>query len=124
MNEAYATQISVKWNVPAYGVGYVTKFEVDTDYLQKFQFENVGGELKELSVLDVFFLFLIFVFMKSSKNHTKAVASKGERLKWTPLKEVKQVPLTASLTKGRLLTSMDLKKVNKAHSSSNNILIP
>ena len=45
MNEAYATQISVEWNVPAYGVGYVTKFEVDTDYLQKFKVENVGGEI-------------------------------------------------------------------------------
>ena len=45
MNEAYATQISVKWNVPAYGVGYVTKFEVDADYLQKFKVENVGGEI-------------------------------------------------------------------------------
>ena len=45
MNEAYATQISVEWNVPAYGVGYVTKFEVDADYLQKFKVENVGGEI-------------------------------------------------------------------------------
>ncbi len=31
MNEAYATQISKEWNVPAYGVGYVVKFEVDTE---------------------------------------------------------------------------------------------
>ena len=45
MNEAYATQISVEWNVPAYGVGYVTKFEVDADCLQKFKVENVGGEI-------------------------------------------------------------------------------
>ncbi len=46
MNEAYATQISVEWNVPAYGVGYVTKFEVDADYLQKFKVENVGREME------------------------------------------------------------------------------
>ena len=26
-------------------VGYVTKFEVDADYLQKFKVENVGGEI-------------------------------------------------------------------------------
>ena len=45
MNEAYATQISVEWNVPGYGVGYVTKFEVDPDYLQRFKVENVGGEI-------------------------------------------------------------------------------
>ena len=53
MNEAYATQISVEWNVPAYGVGYVTKFEVDADYLQKFKVENVGGEIhNELCTLE------------------------------------------------------------------------
>ncbi|MBL7785321.1 MAG: hypothetical protein JNM36_05405 [Chitinophagales bacterium] len=26
MNEEYAIQISKQWNVPAYGVGYVTRF--------------------------------------------------------------------------------------------------
>ena len=46
MNEEYATQISVEWNVPTYGVGYVTKFEVDADYLQKFKVENVGEEME------------------------------------------------------------------------------
>ena len=45
MNGAYATQISVEWNVPAYGVGYVSKFEADAAYLQKFKVENVGGEI-------------------------------------------------------------------------------
>jgi antitoxin component of MazEF toxin-antitoxin module len=28
-----------------YEVGYVPKFEVDTDYLQKFKVENAGGEI-------------------------------------------------------------------------------
>ena len=28
MNEAYAIQIARDWNVPASGVGYVTRFEV------------------------------------------------------------------------------------------------
>jgi len=45
MNEDYAIQISKEWNVPAYGVGYVTKFAVKTDYLKKFKVENVGGEI-------------------------------------------------------------------------------
>ncbi|MGD1840246.1 MAG: hypothetical protein ACFB0B_05020 [Thermonemataceae bacterium] len=45
MNEEYATQITKDWNVPAYGVGYVTKFEVDTEYLKKFKIENVGGKI-------------------------------------------------------------------------------
>jgi hypothetical protein len=43
-NEAYAVQISKEWNVPAYGVGYVLRFEVDSNYLKKYKVENVGGE--------------------------------------------------------------------------------
>lgn len=45
MNEDYAIQIAVEWNVPAHGIGYVTKFGVDTEYLSKFNVENVGGGL-------------------------------------------------------------------------------
>ncbi|MFT5779440.1 MAG: hypothetical protein ACI837_002398 [Crocinitomicaceae bacterium] len=45
MNEEYAIQISRDWNVPAYGVGYVTKFAVKSDYLNKFKVENVGGSI-------------------------------------------------------------------------------
>jgi hypothetical protein len=44
-NEEYAIQISNEWNVPAYGIGYVTKFAVKTDYLTKFKVENVGGHI-------------------------------------------------------------------------------
>lgn len=52
MNEEYAIQISREWNVPAYGVGYVTRFAVRTDYLTKFKIENVGGQIhNELWVL-------------------------------------------------------------------------
>ena len=43
MNEEYAIQICVEWNVPAYGSGFVTKFAVKSDYLSKFNVENVGG---------------------------------------------------------------------------------
>jgi hypothetical protein len=45
MNEPYAVQISKEWNVPAYGVGYVTKFEVDSEFLKRYNVENVGGEI-------------------------------------------------------------------------------
>ena len=45
MNEEYAIQITRDWNVPAYGVGYVTKFAVDSNYLKKFKVENVGGPI-------------------------------------------------------------------------------
>jgi hypothetical protein len=43
LNEEYATQISRDWNVPYYGVGYVVRFAVDTDYLQQFPVQNVGN---------------------------------------------------------------------------------
>jgi hypothetical protein len=44
-NLEYARQISVQWNVPAYGVGYVTKFDVNSEYLKKYRVENVGGPI-------------------------------------------------------------------------------
>ena len=43
LNEAYATRIARDWNVSASGVGYVTKFEVDRDYLAQFPVRQVGG---------------------------------------------------------------------------------
>ena len=43
MNEEYAVQIARDWNVPASGSGYVTKFNVRTEYLKKFKVQNVGG---------------------------------------------------------------------------------
>lgn len=43
-NEEYARQITRDWNVPAYGSGFVTKFEVDSEYLTKFKIQNVGDK--------------------------------------------------------------------------------
>lgn len=45
MNEEYAIQIARDWNVPAYGIGYVTRFAMKSDYLRKFKVENVGGSI-------------------------------------------------------------------------------
>ncbi len=45
MNEAYAVQIARDWNVPASGSGFVTKFEVRTEYVNKFDIQNVGGAI-------------------------------------------------------------------------------
>jgi hypothetical protein len=45
MNKEYAVQITEQWNAPAYGSGYVTEFDVDSEYLNKFKVENVGGEI-------------------------------------------------------------------------------
>ncbi|ADB39255.1 hypothetical protein [Spirosoma linguale] len=44
-NIEYARQITIEWNVPAYGNGYVTQFEVDSEYLKKYNVENVGGSI-------------------------------------------------------------------------------
>lgn len=51
MNEAYAAQIARDWNVPASGAGFVTRFEVESAYLSRFEEQTVGGrEHRELWV--------------------------------------------------------------------------
>lgn len=47
LNEGYAVQIAKDWNVPASGSGYVTKFAIKTDYISKFEVQNVGGKIHE-----------------------------------------------------------------------------
>lgn len=44
-NEEYAIQIARDWNVPASGSGFVTKFSVRTGYVNKFEVQNVGGQI-------------------------------------------------------------------------------
>lgn len=43
LNEEYAAQIAERWNVRERGAGYVTAFEVDADYVRKFEVQKVGG---------------------------------------------------------------------------------
>lgn len=45
MNEEYAIQIARDWNVHASCSGFVTKFAVRTEYVSKFEVQNVGGEI-------------------------------------------------------------------------------
>jgi hypothetical protein len=45
MNEEYAIQIARDWNVAISGAGFVTKFSVKTEYLKKFDKQNVGGQI-------------------------------------------------------------------------------
>jgi hypothetical protein len=44
-NEAYAIQIARDWNVQESGAGYVTKFDVDADYLSQYRKQQVGGAI-------------------------------------------------------------------------------
>jgi len=45
MNEEYAVQIARDWNVPASGSGFVTRFEVNSAYLEQYEIQNVGGSM-------------------------------------------------------------------------------
>lgn len=42
-NERYAQEITEQWNVRDYGVGYVTRFEVDTAFMDQYEIQTVGG---------------------------------------------------------------------------------
>lgn len=46
MNFEYAAQIAKEWNTPSEFSGYcgfVTAFDIDADYVSKFDVQNVGG---------------------------------------------------------------------------------
>jgi hypothetical protein len=42
LNEAYATQIARDWNVKASGAGYVTRFQLQTEFLKRYPIQIVG----------------------------------------------------------------------------------
>jgi len=42
-NEEYAAQIAEKWNAPESGVGFVTRFRVRREFMQKYEVHQVGG---------------------------------------------------------------------------------
>src|SRR3984957_6525327 len=44
LTEEYATKIARDWNVPASGAGYVTRFRVRRDFLDRYNVQNAGGE--------------------------------------------------------------------------------
>ena len=41
--EEYAVKIARDWNVPASGSGYVTRFEVRSDFLSQYDVQDAGG---------------------------------------------------------------------------------
>jgi len=42
LNKQYAEEITTQWNVPAYGTGYVVKFEVEDQFIKKYDVQKVG----------------------------------------------------------------------------------
>jgi nicotinamidase/pyrazinamidase len=47
MNQAYAEQIATEWNIRDSGSGYVTRFEVDRNFLKPYPRKIVGGTQHE-----------------------------------------------------------------------------
>ncbi|MFI5721048.1 ADP-ribosylation/crystallin J1 [Nocardia sp. NPDC051750] len=43
LNEEYAIKIAREWNVPHSGVGYVTRFRVDSEFVQRYPVQQAGG---------------------------------------------------------------------------------
>jgi len=43
-NERYAIEIAAQWNVKDSGVGYVTRFEVRRDFMNRYPVQKVGGQ--------------------------------------------------------------------------------
>jgi hypothetical protein len=48
LNEEYATQIAREWNAKSGSrIGYVTRFEVRTDFLRRYEVQTVGGSVHQ-----------------------------------------------------------------------------
>jgi hypothetical protein len=43
LSEEYAIKIARDWNVPASGSGYVTRFRVQRNFLERYQAQDAGG---------------------------------------------------------------------------------
>jgi hypothetical protein len=43
LSEEYAVKIARDWNVPASGSGYVTRFEVRREFLDRYEVQTAGG---------------------------------------------------------------------------------
>lgn len=44
LNEAYAIKIAKEWNVKFDGAGFVTRFEVDSEFLARYPVQQAGGQ--------------------------------------------------------------------------------
>lgn len=43
LSEAYARKIASEWNVARSGAGFVTRFEVQRSFLERYEVQQVGG---------------------------------------------------------------------------------
>lgn len=42
-NEEYAIEITTKWNIKDSGIGYVTRFEVNKEFMDRYEIKCVGA---------------------------------------------------------------------------------
>jgi hypothetical protein len=47
LNEEYAIQIARDWNVRESGSGFVTRFQVDAEFLGRYPVQTVGGSMHQ-----------------------------------------------------------------------------
>ena len=47
LNEAYARQIALDWNIPCSGAGYVTRFAVRKEFTARYPVQTVGGSVHQ-----------------------------------------------------------------------------
>ena len=47
LNEVYATQIARNWNTKDGGTGYVLRFQVDVDFLERYVVQTVGSSIHQ-----------------------------------------------------------------------------
>ncbi len=74
-NEAYAHEVN-EWNVKQFGIGYVTRFEVNSRFVEQYNIEVVGGSnhtewwipVAELEELNKNIIGKIEVIAKKSKS--------------------------------------------------------
>jgi hypothetical protein len=47
LNETYATEIAQKWNTKEGGTGYVMRFQVDAEFLGRYEVQTVGASIHQ-----------------------------------------------------------------------------
>lgn len=85
-NEPYAVEIARDWNVPASGEGFVTRFEVRKDFMDRYPIHQVGGAhhtewwvpAEELEALNDHIVGTIEVLTRFDAAGAHAVAQTGD----------------------------------------------
>ena len=44
LTEDYAVKIARDWNVPASGAGFVTRFQIERSFIERYDVQDAGGQ--------------------------------------------------------------------------------